>query len=62
MNHREVMSLLSSGAIIAEVLPRHEYKTTHIKGAIHLPLPRLLREAQRLPSGQPVVVYCRDSL
>jgi rhodanese-related sulfurtransferase len=64
LNHREVMALLQEGAAqIVETLPLHEYRTAHIRGAIHLPLPRLWRAALSVLSpDRPIVVYCRDSL
>jgi rhodanese-related sulfurtransferase len=58
----------SCGAQIVDVLPSHEYDTAHIRGALHIPLGRLLREATEasptaaLDRKRPVVVYCRDSL
>jgi rhodanese-related sulfurtransferase len=55
--------MLSSGAQIVEALPSHEYETTHIRGAIHIPVGRILRDAPTsLDRTRPVVVYCRDSL
>jgi rhodanese-related sulfurtransferase len=63
VDHRAVQALLASGAQVVETLPAHEYRTAHIRGAIHLPLPRLWRHASPLLSREhPVVVYCRDSL
>ncbi len=55
--------MLSSAARIVDVLPSHEYDTAHIRGAIHIPVGRILRDAPTmLDHGRPVVVYCRDSL
>jgi rhodanese-related sulfurtransferase len=63
VNHREVLKLLAEGSQIVDVLPAHEYRTAHIRGAIHLPLPHLLDQAERtLDKDKPVVVYCRDCL
>lgn len=63
VDHREVSNLIAQGAQIVDVLPEHEYRDTHIKGAIHLPLGRLWRQADRtLKKIAPVVVYCRDAL
>jgi rhodanese-related sulfurtransferase len=64
VTHREVQALIQSGAAdLVETLPLHEYRTTHIRGAIHLPLSRLVRDAPAaLSSARPIVVYCRDSL
>ena len=55
--------MLSAGAHIVDVLPSHEYNTGHIRGAIHIPVGRILRDAPTsLDRTRPVVVYCRDSL
>ena len=54
---------LSSGVQIVDALPTHEYAVAHIRGAIHLPVGRILRDAPALLDRvRPVVVYCRDSL
>ncbi len=62
--HRELRALLDAGNTqIVETLPLHEYRAVHIRGAIHLPLPRLWHSAREMLSpDRPVVVYCRDSL
>lgn len=64
LDHSQVLALVESGAAdIVETLPQHEYRVVHIRGAIHLPLPRLWSQASLvLRSDRPVVVYCRDSL
>jgi rhodanese-related sulfurtransferase len=63
IQHRELLQMLSSGVQIVDVLPSHEYKSTHIRGAIHIPLRRILRDAPALlDRTRPVVVYCHDSL
>ena len=63
VDHREVIAMLSSGAQIVDVLPPQEYHGAHIKGAVHIPLPRILADAPSLlDRSQQTVVYCRDSL
>ena len=55
--------MLSAGAQIVDVLPAQEYNGAHIKGAVHIPLPRVLTDAPTLlDRSQRTVVYCRDSL
>lgn len=56
--------MLAARAVqIVDVLPSHEYRRTHIRGAIHLPVGRILLDAPNLlDSNCPVVAYCRDSL
>src|SRR6266404_1751463 len=63
VDHREVLAMLSAGAQIVDVLPAQEYNETHIKGAAHIPLPRILADSPTLlDRSQRTVVYCRDSL
>ena len=55
--------MLSDGAQIVDVLPTYEFAATHIRGAIHIPVGRILRDAPTLlDRARPIVVYCRDSL
>lgn len=63
VNHREVLAMLSADAQIVDVLPSHEFNAAHIKGAIHIPLRKILTTAPAsLERSRRVVVYCRDSL
>ena len=64
IQHRELAAMLTSGSVqIVDALPSHEYETTHIRGAIHIPVGRILPDApSMLDRARPVVVYCRDSL
>jgi rhodanese-related sulfurtransferase len=63
IQHREILRMLSSGVQIVDALPTHEYATAHIRGAIHIPVGRILRDAPGLLGRtRPAVVYCRDSL
>ena len=63
VEHREVERAVANHGQIVDVLPDHEYQTTHIKGAIHIRLKSVLRDAPHLlDRGKPVIVYCRDTL
>lgn len=63
VTHIEVLALIGTGAQILDVLPPHEYRSAHIRGALHLPLSRLWREARTAVAlERPIVTYCRDSL
>jgi phage shock protein E len=63
IGHREVARLLEAGAQLIDVLPAHEYQSAHIRGAIHLPLHRVIRDAPKtLDPARPVILYCRDCL
>jgi len=63
IQHLELFRMLASGAQVVDALPAHEYDTAHIRGAIHIPVGHILRDAPTsLDRARPVVVYCRDSL
>jgi rhodanese-related sulfurtransferase len=63
VDHREVLAMLSAGAQIVDVLPAQEYNGAHIKGAVHIPLGKILADALiLLDRSLRTVVYCRDSL
>ena len=64
IRHRELAAMRAWGQVqIVDVLPSHEYQTAHIRGATHIPVGRILRDAPNvLEHSRPVVVYCRDSL
>ncbi len=63
VDHRGVLRLQDQRAQVVDVLPTHEYGAAHIRGAIHIPLARILGEAlARLTREFPVILYCRDSL
>ena len=59
----QVRELLDGGAQLLEVLPRAEYTEEHLPGAVNIPLKQLDAESTgALDKGNPVVVYCWDSL
>jgi rhodanese-related sulfurtransferase len=48
-------------AQLVEVLPREDFESEHIPGAISLPLGELdRRSAERIDRQRPVIVYCND--
>ena len=48
-------------AQLVEVLPREEYDTEHLAGALSIPLKELNAvSARRLDRSRPVIVYCND--
>lgn len=59
----DLQRLRADGAAIVEVLPREEFESEHLPGAVSLPLGELRAEtaAQRLGSDtrRGVVVYCQ---
>jgi rhodanese-related sulfurtransferase len=63
VDHREVLAALAAGAQVVDVLPAREYRVAHLRGAVHLPLPRVMAGAgAALDPQRPCVVYCRDAL
>jgi rhodanese-related sulfurtransferase len=56
----EVMTLVTGGAQLVEVLPADEYTEDHIPGALSHPLRRLAKEAGYLDASRPIIVYCWD--
>lgn len=60
MSVGEVARLHAAGEIeLVDVREPHEHDAGRIAGARHLPLDRLAAEAGSLPTGRPVVFYCR---
>jgi phage shock protein E len=58
INRQTLMELIVSGAQIVDVLPRREYQSGHIPGAVNIPLRKLNAEtASVLRRDKPVVVY-----
>jgi rhodanese-related sulfurtransferase len=57
-----LQSLVRAGAHLVEVLPRSEYDTGHLPGAVNISLHALEHGgADPLPREQPVIVYCADN-
>jgi rhodanese-related sulfurtransferase len=47
-------------AIVLDVRQPAEWKTGHIKGAIHIPLSQLSSRLNQLPRGKTIVTVCRS--
>lgn len=63
IRREQVQALLARGAQVVDVLPRDEYDTQHLPGAVSIPLKELTAESVAgLRRDQPVVVYCFDFL
>jgi rhodanese-related sulfurtransferase len=61
ITRREVQALYHQGARLVEVLPREEYETAHLPGAINIPLKELNgRAIAGLGRDDPIIVYCND--
>lgn len=63
VDRHEVQRLLAQGAQLVDVMPPSEYASTHIKGAINVPLSKLPEQAPEvLDPNRGVITYCYDSL
>jgi len=62
IDRERVQALVHAGASLAEVLPRSEYETGHLPGAVNVSLGAIERgDAEQLPRDRPVIVYCADN-
>lgn len=52
--------LAARRAVVVDVRERTEWRTGHIKGAIHVPLSQLASRMPQLPSGKTIVTVCRS--
>jgi len=52
--------LVKSAACIVDVREVHEYKKSHIKGALNVPLSQLRERMNEIPKDQPVYLHCRS--
>ncbi len=63
IQREEVQRLVAAGAQLVDVLPRAEYETEHIAGAINIPLKELDEQSTAIVDrDRPVIVYCWDLL
>jgi rhodanese-related sulfurtransferase/CBS domain-containing protein len=59
----DIRPLVRRGAQLVDVLPREEYDSIHISGAISIPLSMISRStADRLRWDRPVIVYSRSCM
>lgn len=52
--------LAARSAVVVDVREHAEWKTGHIRGAIHIPLAQLSGRLAQLPSGKTIVTVCRS--
>ncbi len=63
VDRHEVQRRMEQGAQLVEVMAASEYASTHIAGALNVPLGRLSELApQVLDRTRGVITYCYDSL
>jgi rhodanese-related sulfurtransferase len=46
--------------LLLDVRNLNEYEAAHIKGALHIPLDELRFRLDEVPTGKPIIVYCRS--
>lgn len=51
--------LVENGAFIVDVREAYEYKGSHIKGSVNIPLSRLRSSITEIPKDKPVYLLCR---
>jgi rhodanese-related sulfurtransferase len=59
VSREEAQKLIEEGAQLIDVRAEHEWETSHIAGATHLPLADLPERAGEVDKDRPVVLYCR---
>ena len=61
IDRNEVQRLVNEGAQLVDVLPRKEYDSFHLPGAINLPLKLINHDTiHQLQKQSAVIVYCYD--
>ena len=51
----DLARLLREGATIVDIRSADEYREGHVPGALHIPLPELLRSLPTIPKDRPVI-------
>jgi rhodanese-related sulfurtransferase len=63
IDRHEVQRLVAAGVQLVDVMPKAEWEESHIVGAVHVPLKKLVELApERLDTSRGVITYCYDSL
>jgi rhodanese-related sulfurtransferase len=58
---QDAAELLATGsAVVVDVRQPAEWKTGHIRGAVHIPLTQLTHRLQQLPRDKTIVTVCRS--
>jgi rhodanese-related sulfurtransferase len=61
IDRAEVQRLINQGGQVVDVLPRKEYDSFHLAGAINLPLKVINHDTiHQLQKEKAVIVYCYD--
>ena len=56
----DIENLLKNKELLLDVREEYEYQDGHIKGAINLPLRKILEKKDTLPKDKDIYVYCRS--
>ena len=59
VSREEAQKLIEAGAQLVDVRASHEWETSRIPGATHVPLAELAERTGEIDSDRPVVLYCR---
>ena len=54
----DVKAAIENGAYVVDVREPSEYEAGHIPGAVNLPIRTVAQNLDKIPSDQPVLVYC----
>lgn len=57
----KVREIVEEGGFIVDVREEKEYKESHIKGALNVPLSQLRDRMNEIPKDRPVYLHCRSS-
>jgi rhodanese-related sulfurtransferase len=58
----EAIRLVGDGALIVDVRRDFEWNRTHIPGALHLPLEKLVERCLELPDDRLVITFCTGGI
>ena len=59
INVDKVRKLVESNAFIVDVREKYEYKRSHIKNSVNIPLSELRKRVLEIPKDIPVYIHCR---
>lgn len=59
---QDAAEALKGRAVLIDVREQHEWKASHVRGAIHIPLGRLESNLTRIPKGKDVYVICASGM
>ena len=54
--------LMKQGAIVVDVRTKDEFKSSHIKGAINIPLNTLPQRVKELNPNKPIITCCASGM